>query len=304
MSQVENRGCGCGCLTLLLLLFVWSIGTIIFWLVNIFASIGTTVILLIDSLANIFTGIGVQNPAIGWLLLGLLFGGTLGLTQGLKHTGRSSDIYKVYLVAMAVFFMLQTVAYSKWQSQFDLRTFQNVVVQETFTSPKNWRLTEGAVIKDGGLFQIQPKGSDFGWSSWEGKILSDVDFSAEVVKVNGPDNLYFGLLARVKEGENPSFYYLKINGDGYFVMGKYSSLSWDDRVDAEGSGIINIGNSKNRLRLICKDNLIMGFINDKMVGIFRDTSYKLGTIAVQSSRGEESGVAVYFDNVLVKEKSQ
>lgn len=146
MSQVENRGCGCGCLTLLLLLFVWSIGTIIFWLVNIFASIGTTVILLIDSLANIFTGIGVQNPAIGWLLLGLLFGGTLGLTQGLKHTGRSSDIYKVYLVAMAVFFMLQTVAYSKWQSQFDLRTFQNVVVQETFTSPKNWRLTEGAVI--------------------------------------------------------------------------------------------------------------------------------------------------------------
>ena len=87
-------------------------------------------------------------------------------------------------------------------------------------------------------------------------------------------------------------------------MGKYSSLSWDDRVDAEGSGIINIGNSKNRLRLVCKDNLIMGFINDKMVGLFRDTSYTSGAIAVQSSRGEEGAVVVYFDNVLVKEKSK
>lgn len=117
MNQVKNRGDGCGFLTLLLILFIWSIGTIAFWIVNIFAAIGTTFILLIDSLANVFTIIGIKNPAIGWLLLGCFFGGSLGLSQGLKRTGHSSQVYKVYLVAAAVLFVLQIVAYSKWQSQ-------------------------------------------------------------------------------------------------------------------------------------------------------------------------------------------
>ena len=113
MNQVNNRGNGCGFLTLLIILFIWSIGTIAFWIVNIFAAIGTTFILLIDSLANAFTIIGIKNPAIGWLLLGCFFGGSLGRSQGLKRTGH----YKVYLVAAAVFFMLQIVAYSRWQPQ-------------------------------------------------------------------------------------------------------------------------------------------------------------------------------------------
>lgn len=115
MNQVKHRENGCGLLTLLLLLFIWSIGTIAFWTVNIFAAIGTTFILLIDSLANAFTIIGIKNPAIGWLLLGCFFGGSLGLSQGLKRTGHSSQVYKVYLVAAAVFFILQIFAYSKWQ---------------------------------------------------------------------------------------------------------------------------------------------------------------------------------------------
>lgn len=115
MNQVNKRGDGCSFLALLLILFIWSIGTIAFWIVNIFAAIGTTFIVLIDCFANVFTIIGIKNPAIGWLLLGCFFGGSLGLSQGLKRTGHSSQVYKVYLVAAAVFFMLQIVAYSKWQ---------------------------------------------------------------------------------------------------------------------------------------------------------------------------------------------
>jgi len=303
MSNVDNTGCGCGCLTLLLLLFIWLIGTILFWLVNVFASIGTTFIILIDCLANPFTVIGVKTPAIGWLLLGLLLGGTLGLIQGLQRTGRSSQLYKVYLATLTIVLILQAAAYSKWQSQFDLTAFQKVVLQEDFTSPKDWALTKGAVIKDGGLFQFQPNVNWVGWSSWEGKTFSDVDFSADVVKVNGPDNVFFGILARVSGNINPNFYYLRIDGKGSFVMGKYYQNEWHDRVGSKEADILNRGNSKNKLRLVCKGNLITGFINDKLVGRFRDTSYSSGKIAVQSARGEENAVAVYFDNVLVKETS-
>lgn len=286
----------------LLFVSILFIGTLIFWLVNVLASIGITLILIGDYFATAFTVVGIKEPALGWLVLGYLLGGTIGLIQGLKRTGRSSETYLVYLVAAAIFLGLQTVAHTQWQSQFDTSSFHDVVLQEDFTSPKDWTLPEGAMIKDGGLFQVQPQLNWAGWSSWEGQTLSDVDFSADVVKVDGPDNVFFGILARVSGDKSPNFYYLRIDGNGYLAMGKYSQNEWQDIVELQAPDILNIGNSKNHLRLVCNGNLITGFINEHVVGRFRDTSYKSGKIAVQSARGEENAVAVYFDNVLIKEK--
>jgi uncharacterized protein YejL (UPF0352 family) len=286
----------------LLFVSILFIGTIIFWLVNVLASIGTTLILIGDYFATAFTVVGIKEPALGWLLLGYLLGGTIGFIQGLKRTGRSSETYLVYLVAAAVFLGLQTVAHSQWQLQFDTTAFQEIALQEDFAPAKNWTLPEGAMIKDGGLFQLQPHVNWADWSSWEGQTFSDVDFSTDVIKVDGPDNVFFGILARVSGGENPNFYYLRINGNGYLTMGKYSQNHWDNIVDSKEIDFLNKGNNKNHLRLVCNGNLITGFINDQVVGRFRDTSYKSGKIAVQSARGEENAVAVYFDNVLVKEK--
>jgi uncharacterized protein YejL (UPF0352 family) len=286
----------------LLFVCILFIGTLIFWLVNVLASIGTTLILIGDYFATAFTVIGIKEPALGWLVLGYLLGGTIGLIQGLKRTGRSSETYLVYLVAAAVLLGLQTVAHSQWQSQFDTTAFQNVVLQDDFTLAKDWTLPEGATIKDGGLFQLQPRVNWADWSSWEGQLFSDVDFSTDVVKVDGPDNVFFGILARVSGGESPSFYYLRINGKGYFTMGKYYQNRWEDIVESKETDVFNRGNSQNHLRLVCNGNLITGLINEHVVGRFRDTSYKSGKIAVQSARGEENAVAVYFDNVLVKEK--
>ncbi len=291
-------------LIILGIFITWSIGTLIFWLVNGFAYLGATFIMIADYISSPFTIIGIGRPEIGWLLLGCILGAILGLIQALKRTGRSYDVYKVYIVAATIFLMLQAVAYSQRQSQFDTSAFQSVVLQENFTSPKDWVLADGAVIKDGGLLQLQPEGSKTDWSIWNGRSFSDVDFSAEIKKVNGSDNIYFGLLARVNGDRNDNFYYLKIDGNGNFVMGKHLKDKWEDRVGSRETDILYMGNDANRLRLVCNGNLIIGFINERLVGIFRDTSYKSGKIAVQSARGEESAVAVYFDNVLVKEKSE
>ena len=257
-----------------------------------------------DYLANPFTAIGIQSPAIGWLLLGCLLGGILGFIQGLKRTGRYSELYIVYLAAAAIFLGLQTMAHWTWESQFNLNAFPNIVLQEDFKAANNWKLAKGAVIKDGGLFQRQPNLNWAGWSSWEGQTFADVDVSTDAIKINGSDDNYFGLLARVSEDENQNFYSLRINGNGRFVISKHEKENWQDIFGPRHSEIINLGNSQNRLRLICQGNLITALINDKLVGRVRDTSYKSGRIAVESERGEESAVAVYFDNILVKVKSQ
>jgi hypothetical protein len=303
MSNVDNQGCGCLILVLFVASLIWLIGTLAFWVINIFASIGTTFIFFIDYLAYAFTGIGINNPAIGWLLLGFLLGGTVGLVQGLKRTRHSSYVYVVYVIAAILFLLLQTVAYSKWQSQFDLSVFEKITLQETFTSPHHWTLAEGAAFKEESLLQISPQEKNLSWSSWGGQTFSDMDFSADVQKNNGSDHLYFGLIARLHEGKNPSFYYLQINGNGSVVMGKYVDNQWNDKVGPKEIDSVNTWNSQNHLRVVCQGHLMMGFVNDQLVGIFRDTSYDSGKIALQTSRNSESSVVVNFDNVVVKEKA-
>ncbi len=302
MRNSANSGCGCTCL-ILLLVFIWLIGTLLFWLLNSVASVGATILLMGDYLANTFTAIGIKSPTVGWLVLGCLLGSILGFIQGLKRTGRYSDLYIVYLGAAAIFLMLQTAAHWTWESQFNLNAFQKVVLQEDFTAAKGWKLAEGAAIKDGGLFQQEPNLNWVGWSSWESQRFSDVDFSADVVKVNGPNDSYFGIMTRLSDDENQNFYTLRINGNGSFVISKHGKDKWENIFGPKESDIINLGNGKNRLRLICQGNLITGLINNKLVGRVRDTSYRSGQIAVESARGEENSVAVYFDNIVVKEKS-
>ena len=48
----------------------------------------------------------------------------------------------------------------------------------------------------------------------------------------------------------------------------------------------------------------MGWINNQRIGKFEDNSYTSGQIGVISGRGEGDAVAVYFDDVVVKEKSE
>lgn len=49
---------------------------------------------------------------------------------------------------------------------------------------------------------------------------------------------------------------------------------------------------------------IIGWINDQKVGIFEDNADPSGTIGVISSPSLTDAIAVYFDNVIFKTKSE
>ncbi|MGK7945784.1 MAG: hypothetical protein AB4058_15080 [Microcystaceae cyanobacterium] len=191
--------------------------------------------------------------------------------------------------------------YGELIEPINLNNFNKVVLEDNFSAAKKWSLTKGGAIKDGGLFHRQPNVKHYGASIWTGQDFTDVDFSADAKKVNGPDNVPYGLITRVGGKSYQDFYYLLIAGNGTWVMGKHSDGTWEKQGDWRKSKIINQGNqSTNRLRLVTKGNLIVGYINGQRVGYFRDPALKSGKIAVTSMRGTGDAVAVYFDNVVAK----
>lgn len=72
------------------------------------AYLGMTLLIPIDYFARTFVWVGVSNPATGWLLLGCLVGGMVGLVQGLTRGGRERDVRRVYegAITLACVFLL------------------------------------------------------------------------------------------------------------------------------------------------------------------------------------------------------
>jgi hypothetical protein len=66
------------------------------------AFVGVGIVMSLDFAAHGFRWLGVSDPAVGWLLLGVLMGGSMGLAQGLKRSGRQADTIKVYIGAAAL----------------------------------------------------------------------------------------------------------------------------------------------------------------------------------------------------------
>lgn len=191
--------------------------------------------------------------------------------------------------------------YWLWQSQFDTSDFNKTVLQENFNHPKSWSLTNNAFFRNGGLYQRQARRNHYGASIWMGKSFEDVDFSADAIKTSGPNDIPFGVITRVHNQKEQKFYYLFINGQGNFVMGKHDSESWLHRLGWQKHSAINKNNRRNRLRIVVKDNLVIGFINGQQVGSFRDDDYTSGRVAVFSMRGKGDRMGIYFDNVVIKE---
>ena len=129
-------------------------------------------------------------------------------------------------------------------------------------------------------------------------------------KIDGSNDVGFGIIARYSQNNQSSlsgnFYYLLIKGNGKFAMGKYSeSQGWDNKVDWQKTIAIKQGNNQwNQLKIVCNGKNVIGWINNQRVGRFEDNSYTSGRIGVISGRGDDDAVAVYFDDVVVKERSE
>ncbi|MEH1886918.1 family 16 glycoside hydrolase [Nostoc sp.] len=132
---------------------------------------------------------------------------------------------------------------------------------------------------------------------------------SDAKKDNGTDYSGFGIVARTsdnnKSNKGVKFYYLLIKGNGEFAMGKrIASNKWEHKVGWQYSTSIKQGNNLNRLRIVCDGTRVIGWINDQRVGMFEDDAYTSGNFGVILLQGSDDGIAVYFDNILVKTKQE
>ena len=81
-------------------------------LVSMFA--GLALILLLDFMARSFGWVGVTSPPTGWLVIGVLAGGAIGLLEGLRRAGRPVTRKHIAMGAVGVAALL-TIGSATWQ---------------------------------------------------------------------------------------------------------------------------------------------------------------------------------------------
>lgn len=303
-----------GMKVILMLMLIWLLlGVTVNFLVKSLAWCGASFIVLGDRSAHLLTWLNIHQPEIGWLVLGLLIGGSLGVIHALKIIKQYSALFKAYKIIIVIAVILALISCLTWDVKSNSYHFSKVVLNEDFKSPSTWKKSPSAQIKNGGLFHqtTEEEINLRSLSIWDIKNnqLANFDFSTDAKKVNGSDNLEFGIIARYNSQDQPStvdkYYYLLIKGNGTFAMGKMSaSNNWDHKIGWQDSTTIKQGNNLNRLRIVCDGKRVIGWINDQRVGMFEDDSYKSGKIGVISTRSKKNTIAVYFDNVIVKIKPE
>ncbi|MBH8562062.1 AAA-like domain-containing protein [Nostoc sp. CENA67] len=287
---------------LLLSLFV------IKFLINICAWIGSTFIITADLTAYPLRVIGIEPAEIGWLVLGCFIGGAIGLIQSFKLIEQHSYLSKIYTIAIIIPFILFSIGLITPRFQNHTDFFSHTILVDDFQYPsKEWNHDPSAIITGGGLFHPESQ-NNWSLSIWgkQNQIIKNVDFSVNATKISGSDDAGFGIVARYSDQVDEKFYYLLIKGNGQFYMGKYStSKRWEDKVGWHYSTSIKQGNkNENQLRIVCEGERIIWWINGQRIGIFEDNSYSDGRIGVISLPDNSDGVAVFFDNVIVKTKPE
>lgn len=129
-------------------------------------------------------------------------------------------------------------------------------------------------------------------------IYSDVRVEADVVRNAGPLINLMGLICRYQDADN--FYFFVISSDGYFSLGKFStgvlSLVGQDMM-AYSAAILLEGS--NHLRFDCNGSTLAGYVNDTLVAMTDDASFRDGDAGLTAGALDEGGVDVSFDNFVV-----
>ncbi|MEB3311862.1 MAG: hypothetical protein VKJ02_16680 [Snowella sp.] len=186
--------------------------------------------------------------------------------------------------------------------KYDTTAFQKVALDGNFKLPKKWRLNQGAKIDQEKLIHAHSVNQANYVSVLKEQLFGDADITVETNLTQPSSDLSFGIAAKINGKNNQNFYYLLVQPDGSFAMGKRNQENWDNKVNWRKSSAIALGEAPNLLRIVCKDNLVIGFINNQRVASFEDDQYSSGQVGLISYQTGGSESTVRFNKLLIKEK--
>jgi hypothetical protein len=129
-----------------------------------------------------------------------------------------------------------------------------------------------------------------------GLKFSDVRVEVDASKTVGPDDNYFGVICRYKDGSN--FYILAISSDGYYGIVKVmnGSLSLLGADQMEPSEVIQQGNVTNHLSAECKGDTLSLSVNGTLLASTKDGDFTSGDVGLEVSTRQSGNVDILFTN--------
>jgi hypothetical protein len=129
--------------------------------------------------------------------------------------------------------------------------------------------------------------------------FGDVRVDVDVTKTAGPDDNYFGVICRYKDGSN--FYILAISSDGYYGIIKVldGSLSLLGAEQMQPSEAIQQGNAANHLSAECKGKTLSLSVNGQPLFTVEDGAFSSGDVGLEVTTRQAGGVDVLFTNFSV-----
>ena len=160
-------------------------------------------------------------------------------------------------------------------------------------------LPEGAYAYSDGSYRLSITTASFQMWALSGQAYRDVQVEVDATRLAGPLANMYGLVCR--SVDEVSFYFFIVSSDGYYAIGKASNegASLLGQEMMAYSAAIASWEAVNHLRFDCTGSTLTGYINNQMVAITEDSTFRSGDAGVIAGSFDEGGVEVSFDNFEV-----
>ena len=186
--------------------------------------------------------------------------------------------------------------------------YNKIVFKDDFSNTSSgWdRKNSSDYILDyvAGGYRIFIGKDDGGQLVWIKDGLSNVSVEADVQKIGGPDDAWFGVTCRMKEGTGG--YAFELSMDGSYEIDKYTFTSNGDEKATLTDGTMKLDLLKvaeaNHLRAACDHSTLSLFVNEQFVSQTSDSAFTSGGVGLISLTGGsgQSGVDQLYSNFVVK----
>ncbi len=177
------------------------------------------------------------------------------------------------------------------------------LLDEPFHSARHWHSYNGGDelwlgVLDG-VYRIDFRGQRYVWTQHDHSYQNTV-IEVDARQSSDYDHNAYGAACRLQPDNSGRGYFFLISGDGY------ASIRWSDGralqpiVAAFPSQHVRQGQERNQLRVVCIDDYLAMWVNDKFVAEARDgrgTSGAVGLAGVMNYAGKR--LTVNFDNLRV-----
>lgn len=149
----------------------------------------------------------------------------------------------------------------------------------------HYRMFVGLVTGDSPIFSIRQR------------EYADLTITVDVIRQEGPQNGYYGVLCRFIDSDN--YYRFVVSPDGNYSIGKKSGGAYTE-LAAGLDGEIYLKDKVNSIRAACLGDRLVLYINGKQVLAATDDAHQSGFVGLAAGTLDTAGLIVYFDNYEVR----